>query len=114
MSIQINRPLLSGTWITFAHNALKYSPHHQLVRIRVCCGSVFQIEVRDWGIGIPIPAQAHLFDTFYRGSNVGERVGTGLGLTVAQTCARLHGGQITFVSEVGLGSTFTLLLPRVE
>lgn len=106
--------LVQAIVINLLSNALKYSPHHQPVHIRVRCGSIFQIEVRDRGIGIPIPDQAHLFDTFYRGSNVGERVGTGLGLTVAQTCARLHGGQITFVSEVGLGSTFTLLLPRVE
>ncbi|MEN9231533.1 MAG: CHASE domain-containing protein [Thermostichus sp. DG02_5_bins_236] len=100
--------------INLLSNALKYSPPHQPVHVSLRCGSVFQIEVRDRGIGIPTQDQAHLFDTFYRGSNVGEKVGTGLGLTVAQTCARLHGGQITFVSEVGLGTTFTLLLPRVE
>ncbi|MFQ3614515.1 MAG: CHASE domain-containing protein [Cyanobacteriota bacterium] len=106
--------LVQAIVINLLSNALKYSPHPQPVHISLRCGSVFQIEVRDRGIGIPAQDQAHLFDTFYRGSNVGERVGTGLGLTVAQTCARLHGGQITFVSEVGLGTTFTLLLPRVE
>jgi signal transduction histidine kinase len=106
--------LVQAIGINLLSNALKYSPLHQPVHVSLRCGPVFQIEVRDRGIGIPLQDQAHLFDTFYRGSNVGEVVGTGLGLAVAQTCARLHGGEIRFVSEVGLGTTFTLILPRVE
>jgi signal transduction histidine kinase len=70
---------------------------------------IFQI--KDEGIGIPAADQQHLFEPFYRGGNISDISGTGLGLTVAKKLLDIHGGQIAVASEVGVGTTFTVTLP---
>jgi len=67
------------------------------------------IEVQDDGPGIPLEAQAKIFDPFFTTKPVGK--GTGLGLTVAYAIAEEHGGELTFVSEPGRGTCFSLALP---
>ena len=67
-----------------------------------------RVVVRDNGSGIEPAALARIFEVFH--SSKGSR-GTGLGLPVSQKVVREHGGQITIASEVGQGSTFTLILP---
>ncbi|HEY9623311.1 MAG TPA: ATP-binding protein [Crinalium sp.] len=67
--------------------------------------------VHDQGIGIPLNSQAKLFDAFYRGENVGRIPGIGMGLAIAKRCVDLHGGTLTFRSEPGVGTTFTVTLP---
>ena len=52
-----------------------------------------------------------LFNSFYRGSNVGGISGTGLGLAIVKKCVDLQSGLITVNSEVGLGTTFTVTIP---
>ncbi|MFB2978078.1 ATP-binding protein [Microseira sp. BLCC-F43] len=67
--------------------------------------------VRDAGIGIPKQDQEKLFEAFYRCSNVGEIKGSGLGLAIVKKAVELHRGAIEFESEVGAGTTFTVILP---
>ncbi len=67
--------------------------------------------VRDSGIGIPKQDQEKLFEAFHRCSNVGEIKGTGLGLAIVKKAVELHQGAIAFESEVGVGTTFTVILP---
>jgi signal transduction histidine kinase len=67
--------------------------------------------VRDCGIGIPDADQAHLLDSFYRGSNVGSVQGTGLGLAIVNACMEVHGGAIRIESRPGEGTTVTMSLP---
>jgi signal transduction histidine kinase len=67
--------------------------------------------IRDHGIGIPLEDQAQIFTSFTRGSNVGARPGTGLGLVIVQRCVQLHGGTVNLQSQVGQGTTFTVSLP---
>ncbi|HEY9829708.1 MAG TPA: PAS domain S-box protein [Stenomitos sp.] len=93
-------------------NAVKYSPQGgeiELEIIRSPEGILFK--VYDTGIGIPLSDQPHLFEAFHRGANVESIPGSGLGLTVAKKCVELHGGRITFTSEVGVGTTFTVMIP---
>ena len=52
-----------------------------------------------------------LFQAFHRGRNVGDRPGTGLGMTIVKRCVELHGGRIGFESKEGLGTTFIVALP---
>ena len=69
--------------------------------------------VWDRGIGIPEDKQHLIFQKFQQLENTLTRRfdGTGLGLVLTRHLARLHGGDVTFVSQVGLGSQFTILLP---
>jgi signal transduction histidine kinase len=70
--------------------------------------------ISDQGIGIPSSDQVHLFNAFFRGSNVGTIPGVGLGLVIVKETVDLHRGEIVVNSEVGVGTTFTVTLPLVE
>ncbi|MBD2005904.1 MULTISPECIES: ATP-binding protein [Cyanophyceae] len=93
-------------------NAMKYSPQGGKVYFDLICGQTEAIfRIKDEGIGIPEADKAQLFDSFHRGSNVRNISGTGLGLSIVKQCVDLHGGKVTFHSEVGVGSTFIVTLP---
>jgi signal transduction histidine kinase len=68
------------------------------------------VTVSDTGVGIPEHVQANVFDPFFTTKEVGK--GTGQGLAIARNViVDKHGGSIGFVSEVGVGTTFTVRLP---
>lgn len=93
-------------------NACKYSPPETPVIVRLFrSGTTVAIEVVDRGIGISEADQRHLFEGFFRASNVGSRPGSGLGLTIARRCAERMGGTVTAASTPGQGSTFRVTLP---
>lgn len=93
-------------------NAIKYSaPASEVNVVLRTSGAELLIEVSDKGIGIPQADQAHLFEPFFRASNIGVRSGTGLGLAVAKRAVELHGGQISFRSLQNNGTTFHIRLP---
>jgi len=72
-----------------------------------------EVTVTDTGIGIPPEALDKVFTRFYQydSSSTRKYGGTGIGLSIAQDIARLHGGRITVTSEVGTGTTFRFTLP---
>lgn len=93
-------------------NAIKYSPEGGNVYLEVLCENERAIfKVKDNGIGIPADDQELMFESFHRAANVGDIPGYGLGLTMVKKCLELHGGQISFESKVGIGTTFTVMLP---
>jgi signal transduction histidine kinase len=70
------------------------------------------VRVSDQGLGVPAADLPHLFEPFYRGTNVAGTIeGTGIGLPVARRVVVEHGGTIEVESEEGVGSTFTIRLP---
>ena len=77
---------------------------------------VIQLQVKDYGIGIPKEAQPYIFDRFYRVDKVRGRKtgGSGLGLSIAKRIAEQHGGMIKMSSMEKEGSVFTVLLPKSE
>ena len=96
-------------------NAIKFTPEGGSVRVRLeTVGSTVRLEVEDTGIGIPGRDQARLFERFYRGTAAIEREvpGTGLGLWISEAVVRMHDGTIAVHTEVGAGTTFTVLLPE--
>jgi signal transduction histidine kinase len=93
-------------------NAIKYSPRGSKVEFAVRRdGTDIVFDVRDRGIGIPEADQPRLFETFHRGSNVGNAKGSGLGLSIVKRAVLLHGGTIHLRSAVGEGTEFTVRIP---
>jgi signal transduction histidine kinase len=96
-------------------NALKFTPRGGEVIIELSdAPQAATLAVRDSGPGIPADELPHVFDRFFRGTNVGEAraSGSGLGLAIARSIVDMHGGAIEVASAVGDGSTFTITLPR--
>ena len=95
-------------------NAVKYSPTGGKIQFDLICDPIQKVAIfyiQDQGIGIPEPDQARLFESFYRASNVQSIQGTGLGLVIVKRCVDAHRGQISVTSQVGIGTTFTVILP---
>ena len=111
--VRADREALERALGNLLDNAVKYSPgcrtvwvdfEHDEDRVRVA--------IRDRGIGIPVPEQAHIFDRFVRGAeSKAQRIkGTGIGLAMVRQIVQAHGGEIRVTSEPGHGSCFTLVL----
>ncbi|MBW4449426.1 MAG: hybrid sensor histidine kinase/response regulator [Spirirestis rafaelensis WJT71-NPBG6] len=93
-------------------NAIKYSPKGSPIDLELISNDEEVIfHIKDKGIGITPEDQQHLFESFYRASNVGNIPGTGLGLAIVKQSVDLHGGKIAVKSELGVGTTFTVTLP---
>jgi signal transduction histidine kinase len=94
-------------------NAIKYSPEGSTIEfILTCLDSHAEIQIQDQGIGIPEKDKPRLFEAFHRATNVSKVPGTGLGLVIVKNAVDLHGGSITVNSQVGVGTTFTVTIPR--
>ncbi len=102
-------------------NASKFTDNGEIViRVSVLdapgedCVECIQFAVSDTGIGMTDDQMSRLFQSFSQADSSTTRKygGTGLGLAISRRFARLMGGDITVRSEVGVGSTFTLALPR--
>jgi PAS domain S-box-containing protein len=107
--------LLGHIFTNLLSNAVKYSPPGSTVRFAVHRSGIDAVfEVTDHGCGIPEGDQRRLFQSFHRGSNVGERSGTGLGLVIVKRCVDRHGGIISFTSGEGCGTSFTVRLPLFQ
>jgi PAS domain S-box-containing protein len=99
--------------INLVGNAIKFTERGEVCVSTRQQGEWVLTDVADTGIGIPPEALEFIFDEFRQadGSTTRRYGGTGLGLAIARKLARMHGGDITVKSTVGVGSTFTLHLP---
>ena len=98
-------------------NAMKYSTDNKKIDIRLWQeDQSIYIKVEDRGIGIPESKQPFIFDKYYRAHTGHEKAkgGSGLGLTVVKHIIEAHQGRIEIKSEVNHGSTFTIILPKMQ
>lgn len=105
---------LHQVFLIFLDNAIKYSPEGTQVRVNLTHqDGTIRAGFKDQGIGISTEHLPFIFERFYRGapSSSGEAHSGGLGLAIAQAIARAQGGSIECLSTLGVGSTFTLILP---
>lgn len=111
-TITADRQLLTQALMNLAANATKYTSDGGVIAIgsRVTDGHV-RLWVRDEGSGISADDQRRIFERFARGHGQRRETGSGLGLAIVRSIADAHGGTVEVDSEVGRGSTFTIVLP---
>lgn len=107
-------PYLVGEVVgNLVDNAVKYTDAGSVSVAVESAGRFARLTVSDTGRGIPRGEQKAVFRRFYRASNAGDRVGSGLGLaTVREIVESRYGGKVSLSSTPGMGSTFTVTFPR--
>jgi PAS domain S-box-containing protein len=118
--VRTDRRALSQILINLANNAIKFTAQGGIVialaRRRENGQTFNDISITDTGCGIRPDEQTKLFQAFTQldSSSTRRHEGTGLGLHLSQKLAELLGGRITFQSEYGKGSAFTLVIPELR
>ncbi len=109
---KMDENLLGLILTNLLNNAVKYSPQGRKIDFAVESGeSEAVFTIRDYGIGIPEEDLKHLFNSFFRASNVGTIEGYGLGLNIVKNCIDTHKGRIEVHRKVHYGTTFKIFLP---
>ncbi|MEI8202553.1 MAG: PAS domain S-box protein [Bacteroidota bacterium] len=110
--MKIDKTLFFYILSNLVSNALKFSKGRPSPELNlVFTENSLQIEMKDYGIGIPDDEQKYLFDTFFRAKNASSIPGSGLGLVLIKHFLELHKGEIQINSAVEQGSTFTITIP---
>ncbi len=115
--LQADRDKIALALHNLLGNALKYTVEGGRIAVTAAVEQGrLTVAVADTGIGIGKEELERVFEKFYRSKNplASTVKGSGLGLPIAREVARLHGGDVTLESELGKGSTFTLVLPVTE
>lgn len=108
-----SQSMLLHVWVNLIDNAIKYSPHGGLIRLRLRAGdqqAIFSID--DCGPGIPEDLQHHIFDKFYQIDSSHTAEGNGLGLALVKRVLDVCGGTIAVENLPDTGCRFTVALPN--
>ena len=115
--IHIDHDRIHQCLVNLVNNAVKFTEQGH-VHLKVCVEDrgprrFIRFDVEDTGIGIAPQEQEHIFDSFMQVEQGSTRQygGTGLGLAITRQLAELLGGELSFISQAGQGSTFSLLIP---
>ncbi len=110
-----NEELISHIWLNLIQNAIKYTDKNGEINIKLTENSDNVIVVvSDNGKGMSEEEQKHIFDKFYQADGNHSIGGNGLGLSIAKRIAQMHSGDITVSSKLGVGTSFTVTLPKVK
>jgi len=112
--VYLDQKVLRQILSNLLSNALKYSAKAQTVDLKISSSddqTAMIIAVCDRGLGIPSKSQKHLFESFYRASNVGNISGTGLGLSIVKKAVDLSKGKIIIDSQINQGTNIFVTLP---
>ena len=113
IEVLLDRELMDLALTNLLNNAEKYSELGSQIRIRVGQDEDnAYVSVQDEGLGIADAEQGQIFNRFFRSSSVGTTEGTGIGLAIVKQVMEMHSGRIEFHSKLGVGSRFTLLIPK--
>lgn len=108
----LDAKLVRNILMNLLSNAIKFSPEGKQIELQTFVSdNEIKITVKDSGIGIAKEDQSHLFQRFFRGQNVTNIQGTGLGLNIVTKYIELMNGTIEFESELNIGTTFIIKLP---
>ncbi len=108
-----DREMLSLVWNNLLSNAIKFTEPGGKIRIRQFSDEeTITVKIMDSGCGMNPETLRHVFDKFYQGKGDYFKEGNGLGLALVRRVLEVVHGRITAESEVGCGSTFTVILPQ--
>ncbi len=111
-SVCLDEKLLYQILGNLLSNAINYSQPDSSIELALTHqGDNIRFQIKDQGMGIPREDLSRLFEPFHRAKNVKNIPGTGLGLSIVKKAVELHGGTIRVESEVGVGTTFIVILP---
>jgi signal transduction histidine kinase len=107
--VNLDTSLLRNILINLISNAIKFSPEGANIWVDSrCTESEITLTIKDEGLGIPEEDRKHLFERFFRGKNVVNIQGTGLGLHIVSKYVELMGGKIEVESQLEKGTMFTI------
>ena len=110
---ELDPSLIKNIFINLISNAIKFSSEEKTIYVHTTINEEgVKILVKDEGLGISKEDQQHLFERFFRGNNVTNIQGTGLGLHIVSRYIQLMNGTISCESELETGTAFTILLPK--
>ena len=113
VQMKADEELLSNVWENLLTNAIKYNTYNGRIWIGLTDNeSGVTIFFKDTGMGLSQDAIAQIFDRFFRVDTARKKDGTGLGLSIVHQIVNLHGGDIAVESQIGLGTTFRIMLPN--
>ncbi|MCG8321384.1 MAG: HAMP domain-containing histidine kinase [Cytophagales bacterium] len=116
LPVHVDRPAIEEAVINLIDNAMKYSGENNSIIIKTGTDGEFAyVSVKDHGIGISKSDKMHIFDKFYRAGKgeIHNTKGTGLGLSLVKHIVDAHKGKIDLISNLGEGSTFRILIPKI-
>ncbi len=110
--IDFDEKILELVLSNLIHNAVKYSGEHSTIDVEVSFEQDrIEFKISDQGIGIPEKEQEFIFKRYFRAENALLNQGTGIGLNIAKNHLENLGGNLTFTSKEGIGSTFIVEIP---
>lgn len=113
--IELDPLMIRQVIINLLSNSTQYSVSHKTIDLILSVHDhLINICLKDQGFGISPNDINHVFEPFYRGVNVHNVSGTGLGLTIVKKFVDYHQGEVKISSQVGIGTTVTVSLPIVR
>ncbi|ANM11177.1 sensor histidine kinase protein [Rhizobium sp. N324] len=110
--LTFDRSAMEQVFTNLISNAVKYSPNAPDIHVRARVDEkTVEISIADSGIGMDADDLPKLFQPYYRARSATGIAGTGIGLNVVKQVVELHGGTVGLTSELGKGTSFTILLP---
>lgn len=108
-----NKDMLKEVWINLLNNAIKFSSQGGKISINASViENKIKVTVADNGSGMNDDVAKHIFDRYYQADSSHKGKGIGLGLSITKRIVELTGGEINVISEEGIGTVFTVILPK--
>ncbi|HEX4950949.1 MAG TPA: HAMP domain-containing sensor histidine kinase [Blastocatellia bacterium] len=121
--VYLDRKQMHRALMNLVTNAIKFTPPHGSVTIRASflnekrrdamCDYVL-LSVIDTGEGLAPTESPYVFDAYWQAQNGKRKTGSGLGLAIVKRIAVAHGGNVSVRSQLGKGSTFTIMIPVLD